>query len=259
MISRHVGGWIPDRPDHRDLIFRLDARASSPDVVDNIDLCPRVEDQGNLGSCVGCAWTSGGEFLGKRLGLVARNFSRLQAYLNARKLGGFPVDSDTGAYVRDGAKAAVKFGFCPESLWPYDVLKFAIEPPLEAREAALRHQVTAYSRCLTLATIRQAIADRYPVVGGFAVPETVLSEECERTGRIKFPGPSDSIIGGHAVLFIGYDNNKRLLKFQNSWGESWGQAGYGYLPYRFVWSRLATDFWTIHGREGRSAASKFWS
>lgn len=38
---------------------------------------------------------------------------------------------------------------------------------------------------------------------------------------------------------------KGAFKVRNSWGEDWGDRGYGWLPYAYVSQGLATDFWTI--------------
>jgi len=32
-------------------------------------------------------------------------------------------------------------------------------------------------------------------------------------------------------------------------GEGWGDKGFGYLPYEFVTSWLANDFWTVRTAE----------
>ena len=40
--------------------------------------------------------------------------------------------------------------------------------------------------------------------------------------------------GGHAICVCGYDNKKKLIKFKNSWGDSWGEKGYGYLHYSYI-------------------------
>ena len=54
------------------------------------------------------------------------------------------------------------------------------------------------------------------------------------------------MLGGHAIVIVGYDEEKRLFTFRNSWGEDWGDKGYGYLPYDYVCDKdLASDFWVI--------------
>jgi C1A family cysteine protease len=40
-----------------------------------------------------------------------------------------------------------------------------------------------------------------------------------------------SLLGGHAVPLIGYDDTKQAFLVQNSWGTSWGNNGFFYLPY----------------------------
>ena len=33
---------------------------------------------------------------------------------------------------------------------------------------------------------------------------------------------------------VGYDDDRHLFKFKNSWGTGWGDNGYGYLSYRYI-------------------------
>jgi C1A family cysteine protease len=54
------------------------------------------------------------------------------------------------------------------------------------------------------------------------------------------------VLGGHAVLGVGYDDAKQMFLFRNSWGATWGQGGYGFIPHAYlVDSNLSDDFWTI--------------
>jgi C1A family cysteine protease len=40
--------------------------------------------------------------------------------------------------------------------------------------------------------------------------------------------------GGHAILITGYDTEKKLFFFKNSWGENWGERGYGSISFDHV-------------------------
>ena len=54
------------------------------------------------------------------------------------------------------------------------------------------------------------------------------------------------MLGGHAILAVGYDDAKGRLIFRNSWGASWGRKGYGEMPYDYLTRReLSDDFWCI--------------
>ena len=56
----------------------------------------------------------------------------------------------------------------------------------------------------------------------------------------------EAVIGGHAVVGVGYDDAKQWFIVRNSWGAGWGMKGYFTLPYAYVTdASLAGDFWTI--------------
>ena len=65
-------------------------------------------------------------------------------------------------------------------------------------------------------------------------------------GEIPLPETKDHVIGGHAVLAVGYDDSTQTFLVRNSWGANWGQAGYFTMPYAYLTTRgLSSDFWTI--------------
>jgi C1A family cysteine protease len=60
------------------------------------------------------------------------------------------------------------------------------------------------------------------------------------------PSPNEQLLGGHAVLAVGYDDSQRRFIIRNSWGKDWGMQGYFTIPYAYLLDdNLADDFWTI--------------
>ena len=56
----------------------------------------------------------------------------------------------------------------------------------------------------------------------------------------------EQILGGHAVVCVGYNEFSQKWIMRNSWGSSWGDKGYFYLPYNYLLNpSLTTDMWTI--------------
>jgi C1A family cysteine protease len=245
--------WIPDRPDPRDLIFapRVDLLLL-PRHIDLRSSCSPVEDQGQLGSCTGNASVGALEFLEIKAGdKPFVDLSRLFPYYQARLIEG-TVRQDAGAEIRDVVKGLAKFGVPSEKLWPYDVKRFATRPSAAAIADAARRKITSYHRIVGLGSMRQCLAEGFPVIFGFTVFESFESDEVARTGVMSMPKINERELGGHAVLGVGYDDDTRLLTVRNSWGASWGQKGYFRMPYGYIENAsLSDDFWTI-----RKEASK---
>lgn len=254
---RHIHGWKADRPDHRDVVDNTMLKAAHlPDHTDLRSYCSPVEDQGELGSCTANAGTSAMELLAIKMGKPRINYSRLFLYYAERvKIENGDPNDDSGAQIRDTMKSLATFGCCAETTWPYDVAKFGVAPPDPAWIEANNHQILKYVRCIGLTGIKAAIASGSSVVIGFSVPENMESDECAKTGFVKYPTPDEQIVGGHAVHAVGYDDKLThdgvagFIIFQNSWSEQWGDKGFGYLPYKFFTTGMASDFWTIRSEE----------
>lgn len=240
--KREINGWKKGPEDQRDFKYAVKLQATLPPSVDLESKCSAVEDQSFIGSCTANAGSSAVEFVNG----ISLQLSRLFLYYATRVwVAGGLATEDEGAYIRDTMKALATYGVCTEATMPYDLNKWTAAPSAKAVTEALDKQILEYRRCDTLAQIKGCLADGFPLEGGFYVPENMMSSECQRTGVVKHLGPGEQYVGGHAVLFVGYDDSTQLLKFQNSWSKEWGVRGFGFLPYSFVTQDLADDFWTI--------------
>ena len=73
---------------------------------------------------------------------------------------------------------------------------------------------------------------------------------------IPSPSQGDKLIGGHAVVLVGFKENEKVFVVRNSWGKGWGDNGYFYMPYDFIEAvytdpkdnkvkPYVSDFWSI--------------
>ena len=238
-------GWKPKLPSIKFPMYsaRVDAAALPPKVDLRPD-CPAVYDQGQLGSCTGNGWAGAVEFLFLKQKLADFTPSRLFIYYNERADDN-DIPQDSGAAISDGATAVTKFGCPHESLWPYDITKFADPPPQTVFDDAKQHlvlQVQQVSQDLT--SMKEVLASGLPVVIGFVVYPSFESDTVTKTGVVPMPGHHEKSVGGHCVMIVGYDDSHSQFICRNSWGTGWGLAGYFMMPYAYLTNpRLSSDFW----------------
>jgi C1A family cysteine protease len=254
-------GWVPDLPDQRDFPYAapMVVLRKLPTKVDLRSKCPKtIYDQGRLGSCTANAIAAAMEFDQIKQGQKPATPSRLFIYYNERSME-HNILTDSGAQIRDGIKSVANLGACPESLWPYDdtppaeegmpcpTCKFAQKPSASCYTEAKKHEIVSYQRLThSLTVMKGCLASGYPFVFGFTVYENFPFDT--KTGDI--PMPTGGVLGGHAVLAVGFDDATRQFIFRNSWGKSWGKGGYAFMPYGYLLdSNLSDDFWTIRSIE----------
>lgn len=236
-------GWKPDLGDIRDLIYPTVAT-----TLTEVDLTSQdtpIYNQGELGSCTANAIAGHLDFNRKKEGEPIITPSRLFIYYNERKSEG-SLGYDSGASIRDSVKAVKNQGAVPEKQWPYDISKFTLKPPKVLYNEAIGYEDLTYlSLSQLLNSFRSCLADGYPFVGGISVYSSFPMQSSD--GVVPMPNiTGDSLLGGHALMFLGYNDQTKLFKFRNSWGDGWGDKGYGYLPYNYlVNSNLANDMWTL--------------
>jgi C1A family cysteine protease len=144
-----------------------------------------------------------------------------------------------------------------ESIWPYDISRFDVEPPESVYAAAASHKAVEYARVpQTLGDIKQVLASGYPIVFGITVYESFESPDVARTGHVPMPSKKERVLGGHALLIVGFKDDTSEFIVRNSWSAAFGDAGYIYLPYAYVASKdLAQDFWVVRRVSGAGAGA----
>jgi C1A family cysteine protease len=247
---RHIAryGWIPQLPDPRDARLQIDHVATLPVKVDltHSGNLPPIYDQGQLGSCTAQAIAGALDYQNHRQSSTFQTPSRLWIYYQERVIEG-TVDQDAGAMIRDGIKVVNKLGAPPEVDWPYDISTFAQAPSARAVADATGDEAVSYQAVSQdLFALKSVLAKDLPVVFGFTVYDAFESDAVARGGVVPMPSVDDQIVGGHAVVLMGYDDATERFRCRNSWGTGWGQDGYFEMPYLYVTSAsLCSDFWVI--------------
>lgn len=246
-MPKHGGyGWVAQNPDARDRLH-TPSLLEVPALVDMRPLCPAVYDQGPFGSCTSQAACGAFEFDLLKQKLTDFMPSRMFEYYNTRLLDG-DVHQDGGGTLRSANKALAQKGVCTEQLWPYTQAHLLHKPPKSDYKAALPNRITQYAAVSQdLSSMKATLAGGLPFQIGFTVYDSFESDAVASTGIVPMPDLTrESVLGGHAVLAVGYDDATQRFIVRNSWGSSWGMQGYFTVPYAYFTNpNLASDLWVI--------------
>jgi hypothetical protein len=254
-------GWKRQLPDHRD--FKFSARPSImrtlPESVDQRPDNIPCYDQGNEGSCTGNAASAVARWALQKqshpeLFVPSREGIYQQALIREGSWG-----SDNGAYLRDVMWAVATKGVWPEDKagdpanQPYTEHGYDDVPSSASLIYGEQHQGLVYCAVeQSLCAMQGVLASGYPFMFGFSVFSSF--EAIGSDGMMPMPGPRESLLGGHAVVAVGYNNATRRFIVRNSWGTGWGAGGYFYMPYEYAINPdLSDDFWVLQQIEPENA------
>ena len=245
-------GWRPE-PRHLaaqafdPVSFAAKAPRALPDRVSLQADCPKVYDQGKLGSCTANAIAAAIQVDLKRTKQKPIMPSRLFIYWNERAQLG-TIEQDLGASLQLSAAVTKELGACPETLWPYEPKRFADVPTKQCfvQAGKLRLADAAYLDNTDIRALKTCLASGVPFVFGIAVYQSFETPIAAASGLIPMPKPTETYLGGHALMAVGYDDQTHEFLVRNSWSARWGIDGYCWIPYDYLTNpHLASDFWAI--------------
>lgn len=221
----------------RDWLLRsvLQTPKELPPFVSLIDLCGPVRDQGESGLCHSFAGAEIKNIQEAREKGYQQDMSPLALAKRVKEIDGRP--GEEGSDLLSVMKALNDTGtvlevFCPFSQYRAGSLAF----PNEIH--GYRYKAGNYARCTSVQEIKEALALGKPVALGIQCTTEIYEVERDLP---YVPLPDKLLlIGGHAVAVVGYNDNLSHdghtghLLIKNSWGEDWGDGGYGWLPYDYV-------------------------
>lgn len=223
----------------------VSANVDIPEKVSLRKFCGPIRSQGKAGFCH--------SFTGTAL----KNLQETQAW-GERQYDFSPLGLAKAVKARDGivytegstlievCKALCEDGVFDESFYPYEKYEAGtlLFPPMmvteEEAENIPRYMCENYARVNSLADLKLSLAKQNPVMLGITCSEEIYSPT---EGCIGLPLGS-FLIGGHAILAIGYDDNKEMtikgrhykgfIECQNSWGEDYADNGFFWIPYEYI-------------------------
>lgn len=193
---------------------------------------PPVGNQGGEGSCVAWGTTYAARSIAWQASHPATWSTSVNIFSPEYVYNQIKVKRQctSGSYVTRGLDLLKSQGVCTWSLMPYTDISCTTMPTTAQKTAAAAYKIAGYSTVtLTTDAIKAQLAAGKPVVVAGPVSNGFMNLTNNQV-LSTFVGGS---LGGHCYCVVGYDDTKGAFKFMNSWGTSWGSAGFGYIAYGY--------------------------
>ena len=196
---------------------------------------PAIQDQGGEGSCVpfavGYVATSVSQYY--QTSATSYNFSTNvfspEFIYNQIKTS----DCGSGTGVINALNFLVNTGVCSWQSMPYSSSNgCSLFPTSSQTSEAANYKITGYSSV----PVSDIIAIKTMLINKHAVIITIATDNsfwAAQPGFIwnHYSGPMGI---SHCLAICGYDDTKHAYKVMNSWGTTWGDAGFSWIDYDFL-------------------------
>lgn len=235
-------GVLPESPLGTDYPPPRDVK-DVPSKKSWLNLRGPIREQGDEASCAAYGMLKGYEMEHLRETGEQLNTSERFCYNISRIVDEIPGNfvEQKGTTLRAAARVLRHYGVCDEEDWPYlpgDTTRLEPSAFLKILQKARNRRIAEYRNLLkdgvaeaTLTVIKEALCRR-PIVCGLLVDDNWFTAP-----RDGFVTPGGASLGGHAVALAFYDDELEhngacgWFGFVNSWSESWGDRGIGYISY----------------------------
>ena len=244
-------GYLPSPRDDRDDAYRVGVPSYVLPPSFFLDYAFFVRDQSLTSSCVSQSLVAVMECAASRDSVNYNNDLPLSPHFSywvsrQKEYSNFYPD-DSGLIVRDALKAALDVGVAPEASCPFRPYKINATPDNIAFSFARISRLKSYNRCFTTEEVKASLVDGVAVLLALEVTDNFVA--C-RSHRLN--GVVKRSVGGHAMVVVAYDDSYSNLdgstgafRILNSWGKSWGDGGYCWLPYSYVSSQWR-EAWSVN-------------
>ena len=118
---------------------------------------------------------------------------------------------------------------------PYDENDYTSQPSQAAKDNAKPFRIDYWRQVniMDIKEVKNQVNAGYPVVIGTSVDEGFRSGRRVGINDYVWKAASGAVVGGHALLVVGFDDSKKAFKIMNSWGTNWGNEGFCWLDYSY--------------------------
>lgn len=217
-----------------------------PKSVDLRKYFSSIKNQGSNGSCVSFSLTSIFEYILSKQNLLKEDLSERYLYYNARiealkrqgKNEANLVDNGTSFF--DAIKSLQLDGICREVLCEYSSENgIDLKPTDDAYKDGRTRLITeAMNVKMTESDIKSALSEGCPVAVAVRLFDSFANMS---HGFVPLPDDdeiraveNENIDSSHAMVICGYSDENKVFVVRNSWGTSFGDKGYCYIPYSYI-------------------------